>query len=31
VLYEKPTTDRIRLIHHIHHASAPRATFNTGI
>jgi hypothetical protein len=31
VLYEKPTTDRICRIHHIHHACAPRATFNAGI
>jgi hypothetical protein len=31
VLYEKPTTDGIRHIHRIHHASTPRATFNAGI
>jgi hypothetical protein len=31
VLYEKPTTDGIRRIHGIHHASAPRATFNASI
>jgi hypothetical protein len=31
VLYEKPMTDKICHIHRIHHASAPRATFNAGI
>jgi hypothetical protein len=31
VLYEKHTIDRIRRIRRIHHASAPRATFNIGI
>jgi hypothetical protein len=31
VLYEKPTTDGIYRILHIHHASTPRATFNAGI
>jgi hypothetical protein len=31
VLYEKPMTDGIRCIHVIHHASAPRDTFNAGI
>jgi hypothetical protein len=31
VLYEKPTTDGICRIRHIHHASVPRATLNVGI
>jgi hypothetical protein len=31
VLYEKPMIDGIHHIQRIHHASAPRATFNAGI
>jgi hypothetical protein len=31
VIYERPTTDRIRRIHHVVEATTPRWTFEGGV